>query len=661
MDETIQIPLDTIRAGKTTFNLDLNLLITIDFKRLNFDSVSEITIPLWMYYRSLKNLQKYLGVYPTHQFEAFSHESGHRKSWDDYSGEKIKHEKLDWYGYKDLACKWGYEVNEDHYWSKIDDLYEEYEDLYESHKGRDLPEWGRRWGFQNSLDNKYLRSRDHQVRWEDEDYYEDDRRRSYRSEFEPDHEEYDKRERMRDWDIDYHDPSGLGSKTRLYPSVRSNPTSDLYPYGKGRSVIDGQPLWEPDGFNIGPIYDGKSSSKKYHPISKPAQKTKFCIHCGSVAKNYCLACGKATFIPECLFIEDHKADEVIPPVTTVIKPEPKSASLVPETSTSDKPFEPIQHVVEGKFLNPTIVEVKQVLMHEKGFTRTPLTFSVVNGLNKVKPLPQVPTKLAESGSVKNSVPKGVEKEVKKALTSTVESLKANQQLKDKVLNTKSKSSSKKEKKPKLNPFTHTWKSEGKVLGSSSFKLDSSYKNPGVMVIIESKDGPAKIGCAEFVKINRKIYLLFNKHFLQNDPALKLYFLSKTNDFKYDLNRSLVIKAPHHIDLAVIPVDENLNSRFGTSVWDLEPREKNPEMSIHGVKLIVARDDEWHISTTQKFGKYQEKYSRLSYAIDSRPADCGGAVVSDGVIVGIHDGSFNDGVWNSFTLFGKDSMYFFKTL
>ncbi len=122
-----------------------------------------------------------------------------------------------------------------------------------------------------------------------------------------------------------------------------------------------------------------------------------------------------------------------------------------------------------------------------------------------------------------------------------------------------------------------------------------------------------------------------------------------------------------MDLAVLPVDKDLNSKFGTTIWDLAPREKNPEMTISGVKLIVSRtnpgtgEQEWHITHTQKFGTYYADYSRQSYAVDSRPADCGGAVVCDGIIVGIHDGSFNDGNWNTFTLFGKEAFQFFKTL
>jgi hypothetical protein len=134
-------------------------------------------------------------------------------------------------------------------------------------------------------------------------------------------------------------------------------------------------------------------------------------------------------------------------------------------------------------------------------------------------------------------------------------------------------------------------------------------------------------------------------------------------FFLDLNLDLVIKAPFHIDLAALPVDISLPTRFQTKVWDLKVDEFGLQHPPLGVSLDVFRGVEgWCRSTTQKFGFYDDKHCRQEYGIDSLPSDCGAAVVSsDNRMIGLHDGSNNDGVFNTFTHFGRGVGMWFKDL
>jgi hypothetical protein len=200
-------------------------------------------------------------------------------------------------------------------------------------------------------------------------------------------------------------------------------------------------------------------------------------------------------------------------------------------------------------------------------------------------------------------------------------------------------------------------SEGRLIGQIDTVVTKVPTDCVEMYTFTELEG--RLGYGIFIRYRSKSYLLFNKHFLQHAPSV---VKSTDGVSKGTIDSTQAIQCDTHVDFAVIPVDINFNSTMGCKSFDFDSLFGRPMDTISGLQTTHERNGIWYHSTSTKMGNFLASHSRLEYGCNSEPGDCGSPVYNQsGVLVGIHDGSNNNGETNTFCIFGAFVRHWFANV
>jgi len=192
------------------------------------------------------------------------------------------------------------------------------------------------------------------------------------------------------------------------------------------------------------------------------------------------------------------------------------------------------------------------------------------------------------------------------------------------------------------------KPESHVSGGITLKSDPSTNVSGCWVVDENKK---VIANAEFIKKGEKVFVIYCKHFLKYGPK---FLKSYKDEFCLEIDFEKGIRAPDHVDMMALQIDPSVPSRFKSKIWDIDvalSRKTRPVSAI----LDIYRNGAWYYSPTQHVGREDKIKCTLDYATNTDRGDCGKAVHFEGVLLGFHTGSWEDGVWNVFLWFGAPGL------
>jgi hypothetical protein len=597
------------RACEETVSADIKIIVDFDqlFKLLN-SKVSPGSVLISKkddFIRIVRVIRKLFEAKKmTHNFEAII---GRQKlNWDQYIYDKVRDDSLSWEGFEDLHHKYLFEPDYETYQTIIDDIYEEYEE--ERANNRD-PAWGRGY-YADRYQIHYGTFRSNLMappdRPDDRIGYDRFNERHVQN-LEEEYRRTHKNDHYDDDSDDYNDdgPDQDHDENTDFGEI------DLY--AKKRIQHHGHKKHTHDCFIPNPSDDKLEEiliEDKMNRVDdlKTAQKR----------------------------LDNYYKD--------FLKTVQSSPPKVP-TSYSLPPIPPIPYVIHSDYVGKELPKAPCV---DKVF---PLTKKKM----KRKTQNSSPTFVPTANKNNESISTADNKEEKLPPYTPP----------PKIIAKEDKSSQTPNPNESVPKFTH----EAKVKGCYKTKLQETDHNPGVVVFgTDNKGVSAKIGCAEFVCItnpttqNKQAFVLMNKHFANEYDTLTIVSKFPVNGVyaSLDIPCSEFIRAPNHVDLMVKKVEVTTNSRFSTKLWNLDTIDRLPNLQLDGVELIIWRDGWWK-THTQRFGRFYSTASRQCYGVESAPGDCGAAVVQSGVMIGIHDGSENDGINNTFTLFSGPVLKWIKHL